>query len=498
MEIKFNKSACPCLRLLASECKTQEQTQEVRLPDSLPDIGRVLGCWGQVLVRSKEWRGSSMSISGGVMAWALYAPEDGSAPRSVDAWIPFQIRWDLPDTQRDGSIIAVPQIKGMDARSISARKLMLRANVSIMGQALEPTEAEIYAPQEVPRDVQLLKVSYPVELPQEAGEKLFQVDEELTLPGNYPPVENILRYEAMPKIMEQKVMAGRLVFRGTCNIHLLYESGGAVYSWDMELPFSQYAELDHDRSNDAGCDVTLMLTGLELSMAEEQKMAFKCGMAAQYVVYDRQMLELVEDAYSPHRQVKVTAENLELPICLERMEHAEQVEATGEMEAERIADICWMPEHPSYSQSEDVLEFSYPGQFSMLYYDREGNLQSAVIRGESTSEIPSDAHNRTVSRICGVQPPQGTITPQNGQLTAEFTVHTSVFTSRGLPMVTELTVGEAVQPEPERPSLILRRAGDDRLWDIAKSCGSTVDAICKANDLQAEPEHDRMLIIPIA
>ena len=66
MELQFNKEVCSCLRRLVDRSLAQEQTQEFRLPDGMPDIGRVLGAWGQVLIRSKEWRSGEMTISGGV------------------------------------------------------------------------------------------------------------------------------------------------------------------------------------------------------------------------------------------------------------------------------------------------------------------------------------------------------------------------------------------------------------------------------------------------
>ena len=61
MELQFNQTACQCLRQAVWEVKEQEQTQEVRLPDAMPDIGKVLGAWGQPLIRSKEWRGDGMT-----------------------------------------------------------------------------------------------------------------------------------------------------------------------------------------------------------------------------------------------------------------------------------------------------------------------------------------------------------------------------------------------------------------------------------------------------
>ena len=59
-------------------------------------------------------------------------------------------------------------------------------------------------------------------------------------------------------------------------------------------------------------------------------------------------------------------------------------------------------------------------------------------------------------------------------------------------------MGELRQPDSNRPSVILRRAGEDSLWQIAKTTGSTVDAIRSANALEQEPNPDRLLLIPIA
>ena len=73
MEIQFDRISVPYLQKLAGQLRAQEQTIEVRLPDGQPDIGRVLGAWGQVIVRSKEWGSGTMSLSGGVMTWVLYA-----------------------------------------------------------------------------------------------------------------------------------------------------------------------------------------------------------------------------------------------------------------------------------------------------------------------------------------------------------------------------------------------------------------------------------------
>lgn len=498
MDVTFQKNTCPCLRRVACQIQNQEQTQEVRLPESMPDIGTVLGSWGQVLIRGKEWRSGSMAVSGGVQTWVLYAPEDGSQPQSVETWIPFQMKWDLDDSKRDGTICVVPVLRTMDARTTSARKLMLRANVSLLGQALEPSEPEVCCPGQIPEDVQLLKKSYPSELPVEAGEKLFEMDEELILPGNLPSVERILRYTLMPEVIEQKVMAGRLVFRGKARLHMVYSGDdGRFYSWDHEVPFSQFTELDSDHSVNASGWVLVILTGMELERLDERKLSLKASMAAQYVIYDRVMLELVEDAYSPVRQVTPQMEQLRLPVrldsCVQQLDIRQSIDAEGI----QCVDVCFQPEHPDCCQDADVAEIRIPGQFTLLYYDTDGELQSKHAQAEGMWQISSDMGNTVDAYVCSASPAQAVFAGDTAQMSVGIGTASAIFSEKGLPMVTGLELGEIGVPDPQRPSLVLRRAGDGSIWDIAKACGSTVDAIRKANQIEEEPESGRMLLVPV-
>ena len=85
MELQFKKNLCSCLNAVKREIQNLEETQEIRLSDGMPDIGRILASWGQPVMRSKEWRGDSIGLSGGIMVWVLYAPEDGTDPRCMES-----------------------------------------------------------------------------------------------------------------------------------------------------------------------------------------------------------------------------------------------------------------------------------------------------------------------------------------------------------------------------------------------------------------------------
>lgn len=500
MELQFNKTGLPCLRQLVGEVQNQEVTQEVRLADAMPDIGRILSCWGQIMIRSKEWRGGEMNVSGGVVVFALYAPEDGSDPRSVEAWLPFQMKWGLPDTQRDGTMILSSLLRGVDGRTTSARKLMVRANVSVFAQAFEPGEAALYTPTEVPEDIQLLRRSYPLKLPKEAGEKAFLLDETLTMTAANPGIDKLLRYELRPEIIDQKVMSEKVVFRGVAVVHILYRTeDGELKSWNFEVPFSQYTDLEQEYDQDADARVTMAVTSLELELTEEDTLQLKAGLIGQYVVYDRPVIELVEDAYSPGRTVTPQMETLSIPQLLDMRRETKRAQASVDVgEGVQVIDAAFYPGHPRLRQNGDTAEVEQPGSFQLLCRDAEGNFSGATGRWEESWLLPADMDSRLEAISCPSGKVQSSVMGREVSCQGDVLTEVLATASQGLSMVAGLEIGEAKAPDPNQPSLILRKAGKERLWDMAKRCGSTVDAIRKANQLSDEPEEGQVLLIPVS
>ncbi len=494
MELQFEKKTCRCLDRAAREICNEELTQEMRLSDGMPDVGRVITAWGQVIVRSKEWRSGTALVSGGVMIWVLYAPEDGSEVRCVDGWIPFNLKWDVSGADREGTIRIIPLLRFVDGRAVSPRKLMVRAGVAAMGDILYPVEIELSRANDVPADVELLTKTYPMRLSQEAGEKTFLLDEDLTLPD--PAPEKILCYTVQPELSEQKVMARRAVFRGNANLHLVYRcSAGKLHAWDYELPFSQFQDLELELEAEKLLDGNIALTSLELEQ-QEGHLRVKCGMVFQYVVDGICMVELTQDAYSPERTVEVHTQELKLPAILDQHQQIVSAQQTLPGQQGESVDVRFLPDFPRYRRDADEICFDLTGIFQVLYYGEDGSVQASCAHwmGNDTLKAGED------SKISTLIAPIGKASALSGADGMEFRTQmalTSVATSQqGIPMVTGLTLGELRQPDPDRPSLILCR-NDGDLWALAKRCGSTVKAIRQANALEEEPQLEQMLLIPI-
>lgn len=488
MELQFRKTGIPCLKEVLREPKNQEQTQELRLPEAYPDVGRVLGAFGVPVMRGKEWRRKEIGVSAGITVWVLYVPEDGSEVRSLQTWIPMEFVWDLPETDRDGTIRVSLLLRGLDARSVSARKILIRGELSALAEAEEPQEIGVYLPENVPEDVQLLRRTYPMLLPKEAGEKAFALDEELTLPdGGAKLLSAVLR----PEIIDQKVMSDKVVFRGAANLHALLRTGdGELRCTDFELPFSQYTDLAREYAETARATVVPAVSGMEIEEWED-RLRLKAGLVGQYRVEEQQMVECVEDAYSPRRSVEKMLAQETVPAVLDQSREAVSVATEGELAV--FLDGAMLLDQPAVRPDGDSDVVTLTGTLAALGKDETGMLCWENRRWEAERTIPCDSD----CRVTALAAPTGKVYWQDGGR-GTVALTTSTGTSRPMTMICGLELGPMEEPDPARPSLILRRTGEGGLWELAKACGSTVEAIRSANGLEAEPEGGKLLLIPVS
>lgn len=499
MELQFPKKTLTCLQLLKRETQTQEQTQELRMPDDKPDIGKILGTWGQVLLRSKEWRDGTVVVSGGVMTWILYQPEGEDGPaQSVEAWIPFQMKYEIPHTHHDGTISVVPLLRGIDARTTSARKMVARATVAVLMEAYTQENVEISQVPQLPLDVNLLMGTYPVTLLRESGEKAFEMEEELLLPGSCEKPQKIVRFSLQPEILDQKVLSSKIAFRGIGILHLLYQSeNGNLCTWDFEIPFSRYADLGDVYEQEALSAVTPVVTGLELELEEDNKLLLKTALTSQYTIFDRCNIEIGQDAYSNIRQIEMTLQPLELPVVLDRKMTTILAETSLDVDGMRIVDLAFYPNQPSLQRNADAVLYTLTGQFHVLLCDDHHHLHGITQRWNGNCELSADENVILNSVVLPTGLPRQSMVQGGAVVNSDILLDTQSMMVESLPMLNDLELGDVHLADSSRPSLILRKPHNNSLWEIAKKCGSTVEAIQAANHLESEPAPEQMLLIPV-
>lgn len=495
MQLTFKSTPLSFLASRLRQVQNQEQTLELRISDGMPEIGRILMTGGQPRLSSKQWRSDSVSITGGIAAWALYLPQEGDEPQLVEGWIPFQGKWNLPEHCREGILGAHITLRNLDCRVLSPRKLLLRASVALCAQAHCPEEAAVHTPEDLPDGLQLLRKSYPVWLCREAGEKVFSLEDTLMDPVGLP--SKILCCRLMPRLTERSVAGDQLILRGVMDVcYIGIDENAKLHSGNLELPFAQLAQLDREYDKEATCHVDLRLAASDWQQ-ESDGLRLRCDLLAQYRIHGASLLELAQDAYDPGMVTEPQLETLRLPVLLEERTESVDLNHNAAVTAKEVLDVVFYPDEPVTYRDGEKLVAELPGQYQILYIDENDILQSTTEPWCGRWELPA-GEGCCLCLSVTVEPGlHASAQSGNILLNGKLKLEAGTWTEQEMPVLTGMQLGEVVEPDPERPSVVLRRAGNDTLWDIAKGLGSTVDAIRQANHLAGEPDPGQMLLIPV-
>lgn len=497
MELEFHKTPLEYMSCVVSQVQNSEQTQEIRLGEGMPDVGRVIGAWGQCVLRSKEWYRDSFGCSAGMMIWVLYAPEDESQPQVISSWIPFQMRWELPPDTREGQMMISCLPRFVDARSVSPRKIMVRASMVVLGEGFVHQSADIYDPVGNPGEVQLRRQQIPVRVLKETGEKTFLMDEELAVPDSVSVPEKIIYCCWESKLSDSRVLGDKLAFRGIGQLHLVFQSeSGQLHTWDFEIPFSQYAELDGTYGNDGQADIRMEVTSLEPERMENGHIRLKCGLATQYRISDTEHIGIVTDAYAPARETELQLQELMLTCLSEPQRDTVHGEAGISAEANICVDARFLQDFPVIHTAAGEAMTVFPGTFQLLYYGEDGKLYTGSSRWEGESPINGQKSIMTAAYPAN---PEITAMPGSGnvQLRMEMPVTVQTMQEKTIPMVTKVQLGKEKNPDPARPSLVIVRCNGEDLWDLARQYGTTVESIHQANGLEGACPQGQMLLISV-
>ncbi len=501
MELIMQEQSLRYLSRVLCETIPLEQTADVVIPDSYPDAERVVEGFGNVLIRNAECVGTSVSIVGNVQAGVLFVTQEGEV-HSLQTQIPFSLRKELPQGQEDCKLQCNCTVQSVDARLLNSRKLLLRATLSCTLCVYQSVERQIYDVPQPSEKLQIKRMELPLRMPLSLGEKSFSINEELELPSSKPAIARVMKTLARTQLLEQKAVGNKAVFKGELCVHVLYaDREEKLHSQDWQLPFSQYAELECD-VEDAELQITLSLTGFEAEQdgqAECTRLFLSAGLLAQCTAIGEQKLCWIDDAFCTDVELNPQYDRWEISGLLDMQSMRETLNADIEENAASVVDAWVYPSEPIKQRTPDGYELRLPLCCNLLYYDTNGALHSRVLRPSAELRVP--LHENGACRVDAVD--FGEISAHANGHTLEMRVpmqaRVECYALHPIRALCGGEMNELAQEKGRSPSVILRRTEEqEELWEIAKACRTSVQAIEQANALDSTSvPANTMLLIPM-
>ena len=295
MEIKCKIGRLPVFERVLNTAVTREDTVELSLPDAMSDASELLLTDGQSLIRGKDVRGGSVTVSGISELTVLYRTEEGETER-IPVDVPFEA--EIGPGSEDGSrVVASVHLVSAEARLLSARRLLVRAEVCVTASLWVPSELCWMEGAETNGcSVELRREKFVLTPAVAVEEKTFVSEDVQPLPAGKPPVESLLYARAVLRPEAAEPVGGKLVVRGSAGVTAVYRTaGGEIAQAELSQAWSAFPELP-ESGEGQNFETVAALTGCSVE-ADDGGFRVSVGGVVQAVVRSCEELELITDAY---------------------------------------------------------------------------------------------------------------------------------------------------------------------------------------------------------
>ena len=506
MELNVTRDAvCTCQEVFTG---TSEQPidLDIALPDYCPDISRMLKCQAVPQITVRSISGDRLTVEGSTIIRVFYGDEEGHL-RCCELSSAFSSEFDLKTVPQQPIVHTDVRVDFINCRAVTRRRIDLHCAFTITAHVWGQRRQELVTGIQG-EGVRTRTASLPVTGHIASVQQPFVLSEEFMPESGRAAPETVLRFSAQGRVTDCRVVAGKVIVKGEAEVLVLYETDSTKGELDtavFTVPFSQIVDME-GADGETTCSARLELLSVQVRLNSKPSGAvFEAELRGVVTVHLHRMqtVRLVQDAYSTRWEGEPVTETVQLPVQHEPVDR--MVEIHGTLPDCRMASVtdAWS-ELRSFSAAVKDGALQWTGRLgvSLLLQDEDGKAAYRETVLEPTDRIPWQEGDVRLD-------PQVPVEHMAYRPTAagELEVRARVRLYSPVQIVRPVQTVQAFVPDLQHPKvqdtscgLILYYAEPgESIWQIARCCCTTEEAVRAENDLQGETvESAGMLLIPMA
>lgn len=474
-----------------SHISTCTESADAIVPDTFPDIGRIVCAYGIPAVKDQTPQNDRLLVSGTVQVTVLYEPENGGRLRQLSVPISFAHIEECEGLTAESVCAVSCRPASVEAEAVNSRKVSVSVQLCFLTAGY--CKAECEATESVELD-ELECLSHSCEVTLIDQVRNYPVTILDDVPMDDAAALSLLHTDCTMQVSECRAMHGRIVVKGDAVLQCLaMQEDDAVRVLHSSTPFTQILELPEAEEN---APVEVRMTVSEANCRLEADGMLSSTISAQVMVLLRQPRRLccIEDMYVPGKELSAQIEHpvlQDMPSVQPFTSEASETVPTAQHVSHVIAAqaVCCGAKRVSDSelQVKAVVRVLYLGD------DQQLCAVQRILPLAMPCNTPGEPEELQLSARAAAAGERGLLVT----LTAN-----GIAAPQTRMTFCHISSLEVKPKENDRHgvTLVLRQITDEtRLWDIAKGCGTTEQAIRCANELPAEAESVQrtLLLIPI-
>ncbi|MDY3031349.1 MAG: DUF3794 domain-containing protein [Clostridia bacterium] len=483
---------------------------DIIVPDTKPDILKVLQVDAVSCVTDKELSAGSAAVKGRVDLKILYIP-DSENENIKNILHSLEFDEDISNKQieeEDFALIGV-NVERVEFSLINSRKLRIKVIVVLDYEIVRTVPIELAVDTE--GEAQIKRRTVTLQNSAGVSEFSFLIRDRLSVPAGQGAFKELLKADYRICDTEYKTVTGRITAKGSIGVCLLYtDVSGNIEFCEGELPFTEVWEMD-DVTEDCECDIEYQLDEGEVMLEEDtdgdlREAAVSVNITAQVKASETLEVDMIEDCFIPYKKTLTQTEE----IMLEETAAHPSAQST-------IREIIEIPDGaPEISSVYNVVTHPYISKAGMERNKLicEGRIEACVLYVSDSMENPvySVKKNLPFSVSLDCDNAEGDVIPKlraevrhtgynlnasgEVELRCILSLSANVVRQRRLDLITELD-SEDYGSEPQSRIVVYFVQSGDSLWEVSKRYRVPCNAISEYNELNDDKLKPGMrLLIP--
>lgn len=502
MEIK--KKSVRALRVKSKASSQVTFDEDYNIPDVKPDMGRMIQSKGDMVMDEVRLSDGRAFLRGNLNVDLLYVGEDEGEIYSLSAKLPMEEIINLEGIAGGDKMCLKWEIEDLSLYVIHSRKLNIKAIVTFYAVVDEPTEIRL--PISVgDESVSVRKKKVCLMSLHVHKKDTMRVKEDIQLVSNRPNIRELLWHIIEARGIDLRPEDNVVKVKGELAIFVLYagdDEGNPLQWMEYSLPFGGEVECPECRDElIPNIEVSMIHQGIEVkpdSDGEERIFQADVVLELDMKMYKEEEHDIVLDVYTPLKECVIHGKKEILDSLLVR--NSSKCRLTDRVEVKetqgKVLQICHSMGRIKIDKSaivEDGILVEGIVLLKVLYII--GNDDMPFYSMETMIPFTHVAEARGITKECtyflqtDMEQLSTTMVDSNElEVKATVGINVLVLNSR------EEMIIEKVEEQPldrnkiqNMPGITVYMTGEgDTMWDIAKRFYTTVDEICRINELEGD------------
>lgn len=479
---------------------------EVVVPDSKPDVDKILSANGWVVITDKEVVEDRIVLEGVVNIKTLYISREEDQPLYyMEGSFGFaqQIELSGINSRMDAEVRA--EIEHLDCTPVNSRKLNAKCVLNFSGKVVDRSQIDVIKDVKGVGDVQVLR-DY-VEVSDTIGENSSHatVRQEFQLPADLPEVKEILKTDAIIGEREERIAEDRLNVHGVLKITTLYvgqDEDGSINTVQYQIPFSHYVDIP-GAAPGMSQRVKYSIEDFYSTVRENEEglrrnIEYEVVVKAEGKIEAVQQMEILADAYSPTVGLNIRKSGLKLRKTLESIDGEivvkEEIDLPGNCPG--IVEVCDIEAASvlaDFGISDGGIVIEGLLCVKVLYvaenYEYRLYLHEDQIPFRYTAELPESDSRMDIDVDLYLEDLQHRILgPDLLEIKGRVKVRADVVKTFSKEVLMDIEEAEEAEGRPGASIVVCVVQPGDTLWNVAKKYNTTIEELVKINELE-EPDN---------